>query len=821
MVWILNRKLLYPKPPAMELYILIALIVIVILLFNIRSSQKESAERNAKQFNALRKEILELKKEFASKVISQTSEPAPGKSLSPTDESVIQWRPYVLQPVVEKSKEESITEKISEEKEEPPATVSPINAAVSSQSFKHVVPSEPKESWWDKFVRNNPDFEKFIGENLANKIGIAVLVLGIAFFVKYAIDQNWIKETGRVAIGIGCGIIMIGIAHYLRNTYRSFSSVMAGGAIAVFYFTIAFAFHEYQLFTQTTAFIIMIVITAFAVALSLLYNKLELAVIATVGGFLVPFMVSTGQGNYIVLFTYLIILNVGILCISYFKKWPLLHVLSFFFTLIIYSGWLLQQLLFKSSQLPYKNALLFASIFYLLFLAITLIHNLRTKIPFKGFQFSLMLLITFSFYAQGMLILGEWTDGKYQGIFTMIMSIINLVLAWYLYKAQKGEKNLLYLLIGLTLTFLSLTAPVQLKGHNITLFWAAETVLLYWLHQRSKIVLFKYSSVIVFALLFISLMMDWVIANDQSTTLPLLFNDWKGIVTNLTVIISLGLYAYLLLKPDDDNHFLFTITKKMAASFMATLSAAILYLTCIFTVNWHFAALSSFIIPNVYHQIITYLFIAVGLIVIKKIKAFDNPVLQTILILAGFLFFIASSLLSGKLVNAVVENRFAGGHLYMHWLADVLLLYLLYQLIVIVRNNPNKFGYAFTWLTAVLFVLFFSIECGRLYVYELADAKSLSTYQQQYQKAGLTIVWAVLSFAMMWLGMRHKYKTLRIISLSFFTLALLKLFLYDISNISAGGKIAAFIMLGVLLLVISFMYQRLKKIIIDNEEKTA
>lgn len=804
----------------MELYILIALIVIVILLFNIRSSQKESAERNSKQFNALRKEIIELKKELTSKDVSHAAEAAPEKPLSPTDESVIQWRPYVPPPVVEKKKEEELIKETIPESKDETVIVPGINAPLSPRPLTPIVPSEPKESWWDKFVRNNPDFEKFIGENLANKIGIAVLVLGIAFFVKYAIDQNWIKETGRVAIGIGCGIIMISIAHYLRNTYRSFSSVMAGGAIAVFYFTIAFAFHEYQLFTQSTAFIIMIVITAFAVALSLLYDKLELAVIATAGGFLVPFLVSTGQGNYIVLFTYLIILNIGILCISYFKKWPLLHVLSFFFTLIIYSGWLLQQLLFKANQLPYKNALLFASAFYLLFLAITLIHNLRTKIPFKAFQFSLMLLITFSFYGQGMLILNEWNDGKYQGIFTMIMSVINLGLAWYLYKAQKGDKNLLYLLIGLTLTFLSLTAPVQLKGHNITLFWAAEAVLLYWLHQRSKIVLFKYSSVIVFALLFISLLMDWVIANDQSTTLPLLFNNWKGVVTNFTVIISLGVYAYLLLKPGDDDNYLFNISKKMAASFMATLSAGILYLTCIFAVNWHFADLSSFVIPNVYHQIITYIFISVGLIVIKKIKTFDNPVLQTVLILAGFLFFIASSLLSGKLVNGVVENRFAAGHLYMHWLADILLLYLLYQLTVIIRSNRNKFGNGFTWLTAVLFILFFSIECGRLYVYALADSKSIITYQQQYQKAGLTIVWAMLSFAMMWLGMKHKYKTLRIISLSFFTLSLLKLFLYDISNISAGGKIAAFIMLGVLLLVISFMYQRLKKIIIDNEEKT-
>ena len=90
---------------------------------------------------------------------------------------------------------------------------------------------------------------------------------------------------------------------------------------------------------------------------------------------------------------------------------------------------------------------------------------------------------------------------------------------------------------------------------------------------------------------------------------------------------------------------------------------------------------------------------------------------------------------------------------------------------------------------------------------------------QQYSKAGLTIVWALCSFAIMWLGMKHKFKTLRIISLVLFSLALVKLFLFDIRTVSEGGKIAAFIMLGILLLIISFMYQKLKKIIIDDSSQ--
>jgi len=802
----------------MEFLLLLAFIVVIILLYNIRSGQKKAEDRNDQLFKSLKKDILELKELAARSKAKEDFSPKEEKPVAPkpTEENVVQWKPYLPPPVIEKIKEPASGKPEPVEQEKIPL-ITPVRTSTPLVKIK---PTEPTESWWEKWVRNNPDLEKFVGENLANKIGIAVLVLGIAFFVKYAIDQNWIKEGGRVAIGIGCGIILIGIAHYLRNTYRSFSSVLAGGGIAVFYFTIAFAFHEYQMFSQTTAFIIMVVITAFAVAISLLYDKLELAVIAVVGGFLVPFLVSNGSGNYVVLFSYLLVLNIGILSISYFKKWPLLHILSFFFTLIIYGGWLTQQIAFSNAPLPYKNALLFASAFYIVFLAITLIHNLRTQKPFKAFDFSLMMLITFSYYAEGMLILGEWNEGAYQGIFTIVMSVVNLCLAWYLYVTHKGDKNLLYLLIGLTLTFLSLAAPVQLHGHSITMFWAAEAVLLYWLHQRSRISIFKYSSAIVLLLMTVSLLMDWSLANERSvSSLPLIFNNWRGIVTNIVVIVSLGLYAFFLLKPAEQEDYILGSKNKVAGIFMAAAAITVLYLTCIFAVNLHFIIQQNFDIPNVYHQLVTYGFIAAALLLINRFRAFEKPSLSILLILAGFAVYIFSSMLTDNLVTGVIGKHYAAKHLYMHWLADSCLLWLLYQLVQISRKNTSAQSSGFTWLINLVLVTFFSIECRHLYVTLLADGKSIGIFGSQYIKAGLTIVWALFSFTIMWLGMKYKYKTLRIISLSFFTAALVKLFLFDIRDISAGGKIAAFIMLGVLLLVISFMYQRLKKIIIDHEEK--
>ena len=115
---------------------------------------------------------------------------------------------------------------------------------------KPVVQKPPKPA------KPKTDLEKWIGEHLIAIIGIGVLVLGLVFFVKYAIDKNWINEIGRVCIGVLSGAALITLAHKLRKTYRTFSSILVGGGIAVLYFTITIAFrtiicfHRWQLLSS-------------------------------------------------------------------------------------------------------------------------------------------------------------------------------------------------------------------------------------------------------------------------------------------------------------------------------------------------------------------------------------------------------------------------------------------------------------------------------------------------------------------------------------------------------------------------------------------
>jgi uncharacterized membrane protein len=164
-----------------------------------------------------------------------------------------------------------------------------------------------------------------------------------------------------------------------------------------------------------------------------------------------------------------------------------------------------------------------------------------------------------------------------------------------------------------------------------------------------------------------------------------------------------------------------------------------------------------------------------------------------------------------------------GAHFIAHWISAILVGICLYKLIYLLKNNKEAFKETFNpivWIICAIIVTLLSVEINLLsnQIF-FSQTNTLEEITRVYIKTGLPILWGVCSFAFMWLGMRYKYRTLRIISLSLFSLTLFKLFAFDIRNIPVGGKIAAFFCLGVLLLVVSFMYQRLKKIIIDDEKK--
>lgn len=816
----------------MEMLTILLFIVIILLILSQQSKILKHFDRLEEDLRRLRDQ-LDHSRPAASSPAEQQIKPDPKPEVKPVPEPVVKPVPETLIrppiPVIETPAE--IRNPDAQTGKDPlTRLVNPSPPPQRVDQYKQptqpaFVP-QPKKGFFDR----HPDLEKFIGENLISKIGIAILVLAIGFFVKYAIDNDWIGPVARVGIGLLCGGILVGLAHVLRKGYAAFSSVLVGGGLAIFYFTITLAYHQYALFSQSMAFVIMLVITAFAVILSMLYDRQELAIIALVGGFAAPFMVSNGSGNYQVLFSYLLILNTGLLVIAYNKAWRLLNLLAFLFTAALFTSWLVT-LSDNTGTTVYRGGLLFATAFYILFFVINIAYTIKANKKFIASDFGILLANTCFYFGVGLWLLNGMELSGYRGLFSASMGVFNLAGSYFLLRKKRVDSNILYLLIGITLSFVSLTAPLQLHGHYITLFWASETVLLYWLSQRAGISIIKWASMLVWVAMLFSLLMDWATTYDlrygskPDIFLPVIFN--KGFMTG--IYSALACYALFFLQRREEKRFMvaeeikkwFTPSSLLRIAFLIV-GTLVLFTTGAQEIDYQFTnRYPETELNSLYLLLYTFGFIFLLTFIGGKRSWFGSPWTVPGLLAAcmvTYLIFIPDSF---RIQRSMLEEGHYASHFIAHWISALLIAMILYRLIATkaARKLPIDPVF-FTWIAGILVVAFLSAEIQLLMnACFYSQSRPLEEIQSVYFKTGLPILWGLCSFAFMWLGMRHKFKPLRILSLVLFSITLLKLFLFDIRNIPVAGKIAAFFCLGVLLLVVSFMYQRLKKIIVSDEEK--
>lgn len=711
-------------------------------------------------------------------------------------------------------------------------------------------PYVPQKSWWENFKEKNPDLEKFIGENIINKIGILILVLGISYFVKFAIDKNWINEPARVGIGVLFGSLILGFSNKLRQKYAAFSSVLVAGAIAVFYFTIAIAFHDYHLFNQTVAFAIMVVITAFSTIISLSYNRMELAVLSLIGGFAVPFMVSTGEGNYIVLFTYITILNIGILAIAYHKKWALINLLSYLFTIVLFGSWLVNDGVTKTPH--YLGAFGFGFLFYFLFIIINIINNLRTKGQFSKTELSIVASNTFLFYGAGMYILDHFHP-ELKGLFTLSIALLNLFYAWFLYKKFGVDKTAVYLLIGQTFTFATLAIPIQFDGNHITLFWAAEGVLLMWLAQKSNFSSYRFGAVIVHFLMLISIIMDFDQIYYSNQILNIIINP--AFITGLFAVASLFGIRYLIQNETENyTQFGFIFNPKKYSKYVTIVGFILGYFVGLFETSYQAYdyisnTTSASIVPVIYHL----LFCAVFVFFLMKIRTAFNEKLISIFVIVNILVvvFVFSNVPFQEHIQFVSNQCKTHLAYYLHFFEILATLYFAY---ILFKVNKIKPVFSFLnnriiiYLSAFLIVYLTSSELmlnslvvsnanvtmqeaqnnpefsvfGKRDIqllYDLITDIKIESVRKQVIQTGFPILWGIVAFVFLIIGIKKKWKELRVIALLLLGLTIVKLFVYDIRNASETGKIIAFILLGVLILIISFVYQKLKVLVVDEKKE--
>jgi uncharacterized membrane protein len=325
--------------------------------------------------------------------------------------------------------------------------------------------------------KESTEFEINLGQKWLLIIGIITMVFGIGFFLKYSFDKGWIGPGGRVALAYlwGAGLLISG-NQFRKKSFKTFGLYLIGGGIAVLYFSTFAAFQIYHLFNHPIAFSIMIIITALAGFLSILYDNIWLAALGFIGGFLTPIILSTGSDNQIALMTYIAILNLGILGIAFYKKWGMLNSLGFIGTYLLYIIWFSKY--YTVSK--FWPTVIFLNTFFLIYTIIPFICQFLKVNDKKLRNFIIVninsaLAFGFSFFMIKNRFSVEWV-----GVITISYSIIFFLMALLLFRKKRHDQPAFIIFLAKAILFLIITVPIIFSKQWITIFWAAQATTLLW-----------------------------------------------------------------------------------------------------------------------------------------------------------------------------------------------------------------------------------------------------------------------------------------------------------------------------------------------------
>ena len=411
------------------------------------------------------------------------------------------------------------------------SVVTPAVAVEKSQTS--ISPKAPKAK---------SGLEKYIGENILTVIGVVVILIGVIFGVKYSIDHELISPLTRVILGYLLGFGILGVGIKLKKKYEQFSAVLVSGSMAIMYFLTFAAYSFYELMPQLAAFGIMVFFTLVTVVASISYNRQIIAHIGLVGSYAIPFLLSNNSGNVTALFTYMAILNAGILVIAFKKYWKYLFYSAMGFTWLIYWAWFMTS--YHRGE-HFQIALIFNTVFFVIFYLAILAYKLIKKEKFASDDIVSILVNSFIFYGFGYATLdSNMISREFIGLFTVATAVVHFIVSAIIYKQKLGDRNLFYLSSGLVLVFITIAVPVQLDGNWVTMLWIGEAALLFWIGRTKKVVIYESLSYPLVVLALISLVNDWGSAhfwNSQEVAANVPFLN----VYFLTSLMFIGALAFM------------------------------------------------------------------------------------------------------------------------------------------------------------------------------------------------------------------------------------------------------------------------------------
>ena len=645
------------------------------------------------------------------------------------------------------------------------------------------------------------------------RIGILVIVFGVAFFLKYSIERGLIGPVARVLLSAsaGLGMLIFGV-RLLGKRYHLLGQGLMGGGIVTLYFSIFAAFKFHSLISITPALFLMFLVTVLAGGIAVRFNSLLVAVLGVMGGYGTPMMLSTGAVDFPGLYGYLIILGLGVLGLCWWKRWPLVSVLSFVanYALVLIS-------LTEYTPDDFLPVLPLLTCFFVLFSMMAFAHKVSLELPSDLLDVLALWANAGIYFVIGYVLIDQKFDRKWTAALAIGLAVYYAVHVYGFLLRRTLDRALLLSFLALSSFFAAITIPLLLSREWISLAWALQAFVLMWMAGKLNSVFLRQIAFVLYG---------FVVLRVMTTDLPNHFDSPAGdlaageylrqmgerLLNFGITIASFGGACWLLLRSprpsplavERDNDIKNPLGESGPLWMFIILAVGMLFLYLHLELN---RSLGFFYDPLRLPMLTVLWLTLCGIVLAVFLRAPGDTLQALLLFCLGCVLLTVMTFDLGRW-HLRREFVYGGDYSFRDAFFRLLDFGLVIAFLAVATTSVLRRGSSGRSIGRLLGLA----SVAMLFIYTSLELNTaLTRFMPGMRSGGVTILWSLFAIGLLLGGIAAREKTLRYIGLGLFAIVAWKVFFVDLSLLDPFYRIIAFIILGILLLCGSFIYLRFRE----------
>ena len=659
------------------------------------------------------------------------------------------------------------------------------------------------------------------------RIGVITLLFGIGFFLKYSIDNGYLGPASRVGLTVITGLAMlVGGTRLLGRRYHALGQGLMGGGLAALSFAVFAAHQMFDLIDAVPAFGLMVLVTVLAGGIAITFDSMLVAVLGIIGGYATPFMLESTPTSLTPLFTYLLVLGGGVLGLCFRKNWPLVNLLAFVGTWGLVVPAIGDPKLYTPDQ--FWDVFPFLVGYFLLFSTATFLFKIVRGAKTDLFDLLALLANAAVFFTVGSRMIDQ-TYGEAYGrqpiaLLAVAMAAFYAAHVWIVLQRRLIDRELVVSFLGLASFFVTITMPLVLSGQWVTASWAIQAVIMLWMAERLGSRFLRLAATAVLGLVLCrfflldlgrtfrpgSVVDDMPLGEFAVTLLG-------RIISFGIPIASLGIAAWFFRRAAAaeaaglaDREMPIVAGNDIGAvplpSLVEVAVAAIVAMGILY-LHLEVDRTVGFLHMPLRLPMLTILWIGGAMFLFSRIRAWGEAIgipLFVAAVAAVLLKVFLWDLPSWGLAPDFVYAGAWTGHAALMRLVDfgAVTGFLVAITALATTSKPLATLRNVSAVAAVAMLLIWST---------LEVNSYLTTFAPGLRAGGVSITWALFALAFLITGIRSHLAALRYCGLALFATVAVKVFTSDLDSLDSFYRIVAFLILGVLLLLGSFLYLRFRE----------